>query len=221
MATLYYGDGNATIEGSEIRIVHIRYRGAIEIDKTANDNFALSANNSHIIIFPIGNTGFLNDLFSYTGELNITSVTAIGISGQVSVVIKRVMDYSELLNTKSEDLTTNSENLSAGHKYKAKVNKTRLVQKTINNRHTGSHDGDLYKADGTLYNGGFHLHIESGKAMTGVEHSKLSEDLYIIRIRDNKLVPTGEIDRTRRIKTIKTTPSASRGMGGGSGGGGY
>ena len=51
---LYYGNGEVTIEGSEIRGVEIRYRGKISVEKTAGDNFALIHNNNGIIIFPIG-----------------------------------------------------------------------------------------------------------------------------------------------------------------------
>ena len=62
-ANLYYGNGECTIEGTEIRGVEIRYSGSIYIKKTANDNFALISNDSGIIIFPIGE-GFLNNLFT-------------------------------------------------------------------------------------------------------------------------------------------------------------
>ena len=54
MATLYYGNGECTIEGGEaIRGVQINYSGAIAITQTANNNYTTIANNDKIIIFPI------------------------------------------------------------------------------------------------------------------------------------------------------------------------
>ena len=41
MAKLYYGSGNCSIEGSEIRGVEIRYRGAIEIEDKTSDSFVV------------------------------------------------------------------------------------------------------------------------------------------------------------------------------------
>ena len=75
MAKLYYGNGECTIEGSEIRGVEIRYRGYIKTEKTANDNFVMLHRNNAIIIFPLGE-GYLNELFNYSGTLKINSVIA-------------------------------------------------------------------------------------------------------------------------------------------------
>ena len=74
MAKLYYGNGNCTIEGSEIRGVEIRYRGAIEIEDKTSDSFVITHQNNGILIFPIGE-GTLNELFDYVGEFKIISVT--------------------------------------------------------------------------------------------------------------------------------------------------
>ena len=66
MVKIYYGNGECTIEGSEIRAVQIKYSGSIGVEKTANDNFAMLHNNNGIIIFPIGE-GYLSELFNYNG----------------------------------------------------------------------------------------------------------------------------------------------------------
>ena len=50
MTKLFYGNGIATIEGSDIRGVQIKYRGAISIKQTANNNFAITANENKIIM---------------------------------------------------------------------------------------------------------------------------------------------------------------------------
>ena len=55
MAKLYYGNGQCTIEGN-VRGVHIKFRGAIEIEDKTSDSFAIVQQNNGIMIFPIGNT---------------------------------------------------------------------------------------------------------------------------------------------------------------------
>ena len=115
MGKLYYGSGECTLENSSIRAVLIRYIGSIKIlDKTSN-SFMLKQKNNKIMIFPIGK-GFLDELFEYSGSLNITSVSAINSNHErINIVAKKVMDFAELLNTKAEDLTTVSEKLNSSY----------------------------------------------------------------------------------------------------------
>ena len=209
---LYYGDGNCTIEGTEIRGVQIRYRGAIEITKTCGDNAILMEKNNGIIIFIFGE-GYLNDLFSYVGDFKVISVIVAGKNGEnVSTSIKRVMDYSELMDSKAEDLTTKSEDLSAGYVHKRKVTRTTVNEKYLKNQHT---DGQYFFKDGTSYSGAYHIHLDSLKAMTGGEHSDKSVDLYIKQ--KDKIMKTGIDVKKRATRTTRTTRRTS----GGTGGGGY
>ena len=101
MAKLYYGNGSCTIEGSDIRGVEIRYRGAIEIEDKTSDSFVISHQGNGILIFPIGE-GTLNELFDYNGEFRILSViVADNNAAKVPTSIHRMMDYTELLETKA------------------------------------------------------------------------------------------------------------------------
>ena len=205
MAKLYYGGGNCTIEGSDIRGVEIRYRGAIEIkDKTSN-SFVIAYQKNGIMIFPVGE-GTLNDLFDYTGEFRILSViVADSNAKRVSTTIHRVMDYSELLTGNSEDMTTNSEDLSATYVSGKKVAKTLLNQPNLNNQHTSGHDGELYLLDGSLWQGYFHVHLADNNAMTGKEHTEDSQDLYYADNKPTKnpsLVPYNVIIRNRKRKRV-------------------
>ena len=179
MAKLYYGNGNCSIEGSEdIRGVEIRYRGAIEIEDKTSDSFAITHQKNGIMIFPIGE-GTLNDLFEYTGEFKIISViVADNNAEKVATSIHRVMDYTELLTSNSEDMTTKSEDLSVTYVSGSRVGKTSLKQPNLNNRNTSEYDGNLYLKDGTLYEGFFHIHLSDGSAMTEKDHSEYSQDLY-------------------------------------------
>ena len=217
MATLYYGSGDCTIEGTEIRGVQINYRGRLEINKTANNNFALIEGNNKIIIFPVGE-GYLNNLFKYRGEFKVLSVTVAGKSGErIQTSIKRVMDYSELLESNAEDLTVKAEDISAGHISGGTVSKPRLLRKTIDN--LNSANMNLFLKDGTPYSGSFHIHIENAMAMSGATHSKDSQELYIKKIETGKLASTKftPVERkttTRRSATGKA-PTTQKTSGGG------
>ena len=199
---LYYGNGSCTIEGSA-RGVEIRYRGAIVIEDKTSDSFAIAHQNNGILIFPIGE-GTLNDLFDYTGELKIISVIVADNNGEKApTTIHRVMDYTELLNTNSEDMTTKSEDLSSTYVSGRKVAKTLLKQPYINNQHTSKQDGELYLQDGTLYSGSFHIHLADNAAMTGNEHTEDSQDLYFSTGKPTKnpnLVPYATIEQNKKRK---------------------
>ena len=205
MAKLYYGNGSYTIEGSDIRGVEIRYRGAIEIEDKTSDSFVISYQKNGIMVFPVGE-GTLNDLFDYTGEFRILSViVADSNAKRVSTTIHRVMDYSELLTGNSEDMTTNSEDLSTTYTHGSKVAKTLLNQPNLNNQHTSGHDGALYLSDGSLWQGDFHVHLSNNNAMTGKEHSEDSQDLHYADNKPTKnpsLVPYNVIIRNRKRKRV-------------------
>jgi len=186
MANLIYGSGYCNIEGHhEVRGVQIAYRGAVQIINV-NENFHIIASNKKIIIFPLGE-GFLTELFTYKGEIRITSVLVSDNNGEkVPTGIKRIMDYSQLMDTKSQDLTTKSQHLNAGYKYKGKVMKTTVVDNIIKDQHS---NGELYLSNGDAYSGAYHVHPD-GKAMTGSEHSELSQDLYTLN------ATTGRLEKT-------------------------
>ena len=213
MAKLYYGGGNCTIEGSDIRGVEIRYRGAIEIDDKTSDSFVITQQKNGIMVFPIGK-GTLNDLFDYTGEFKIISVIVADINGEkVSTSINRVMDYTELLNTNAEDMTTKSEDLSVTYVSGSKVVKTLLKQPNLKNHHTSNYNTELYLQDGTKYDGYYHIHLKDNAAMTGREHTEDSQDLYFNNGKPTKnpsLVPYGTIEQIKRRNTARIKSRRSR-----------
>ena len=213
MAKLYYGGGSTTIEGSDIRGVEIRYRGAIEIDDKTSDSFVITQQKNGIMVFPIGK-GTLNDLFDYTGEFKITSVIVADINGEkVSTSINRVMDYVELLNTNAEDMTTKSEDLSVTYISGSKVAKTLLKQPNLKNQHTSNYNTELYLQDGAKYDGYYHIHLADNTAMTGREHTEDSQDLYFKNrkpTKNPKLVPYGAIEQKKRRKAAKLKSRQSR-----------
>ena len=199
---LYYGNGSTTIEGSDIRGVEIRYRGVIEIEDKTSDSFVIAQQKNGIMIFPIGD-GVLNDLFYYTGEFRIISVIVADNNGEkVSTTIHRVMDYSELLNTNAEDMTTKSEDLSSTYVSGMKVAKTLLKQPNLNNQHTSTNNAELYLSDGKLWQGSYHIHLADNAAMTGNEHTEESQDLYYSTGKPtrNTGVPYGAVEQQKQRK---------------------
>ena len=74
----------------------------------------------------------LNELFEYIGEFKILSVKSVNEQGEKeSTTIHRVMDYSELLNTNAEDLTTKSEDLKVTYMHDRKIRKTAILPKSL------------------------------------------------------------------------------------------
>ena len=213
MAKLYYGNGNCSIEGSDIKGVQITYSGAVEIDDKTSDAFVINHQKNGIMIFPIGE-GTLNELFSYAGELKILSVIVADTDAKkLSTSIHRVMDYTELLTTNAEDMTTISEDLSATYVSGYKVAKTSLKQPNINNQHTSKQNTELYLEDNTLYDGYFHIHLSDNAAMTGKEHSEDSQDLYFNNGKPTKnpsLVPYATVKYNRKQKLKKRKQKALR-----------
>ena len=213
MAKLYYGNGNCTIEGSDIRGVQIRYRGAIEIEDKTSDSFVIAQQKQGIVVFPVGE-GVLNELFDYRGEFRITSVIVADNNAEIiPTTIHRVMDYTELLNTNAEDMTTKSEDLSSTYTSGGRVSKTRLKQPNLNNQHTSDYDTELYLQDGTKYDGYYHIHLADNSAMTGRKHSEDSQDLYFNHGKPTKnpsLVPYGSIEQIKRRNASKMKSRRSR-----------
>ena len=193
MSNLYYGGGQCSIEGSEIRSVQLGHSGSVEITKTTSDSFQIAANNRMIIIFPIGE-GFLTDLFTYRGYLKILSILALDKNGnEVPTTINPIMNYSELMDSTSESMTTNSESMNAGYDHGPKILKTVVKDNIIKNQHS---DGKLYLEDGSPYVGLYHVHVRDSHAMTGAEHSEESKDLFIQKTKGKKIVKTGTPIRT-------------------------
>ena len=195
MTTLYYGNGNCTLEGSDIRAIQIRYKGTIEITDKTSASFAIAASDNVIVVFPIG-IGTLNELFDYKGNFKIISAQAANSNaGRVAIVVRKVMDYSELLGT-SESLTTKSEDLRAGYKYGKGITKTSIIKKIIPNLHTSNYK-ELYLEDGNIYVGDMHIHLEKGMGiMTGSTHTRESRNLYYNR--KDKLIATKNFKPKKR-----------------------
>ena len=131
MATLYYGGGDCTVEGNISSLI-IYYRGAIVIDSKLPDGYTIELETGKLIINPSERVHNLNDLFEYLGEFRVLSVTANNLEGEKeSISIKRVMDYSELLNTNAEDLTVKSEDLKVTYMQGRRFRKTAILPKSL------------------------------------------------------------------------------------------
>ena len=176
---IFYGNGECEVQGEDIVYCELRVKYPIEIDDKSPDGFIIKAKNNKIIIakFFKDKDNQLKEMFNYVGELNIVSASVINKNGDVShPVIKRVMDYTELLNTNAEDMTTLSENLKSTHVHGGRISKMKLMQPYLENLAT-EHE-HYYLQDGSTYSGSFHIHHEDGRYMTGRTHTEESLDLY-------------------------------------------
>ena len=82
MNYLYYGNGQCTVEGLQIRGIEIRYSGNVRIESTAGENFFAFNLNQAILIIPAGGkSGYLTDLFKYSGDLKINSIIVANDDG--------------------------------------------------------------------------------------------------------------------------------------------
>ena len=192
LAKLYYGNGEVTIEGSEIKGVQIKYNGSIKVEKTAGDNFVMVHNHNGIIFFPLGE-GYLSELFNYGGTLKITSLIVADKNGNsMPSSIKRVMDYSELIDSTAETMTNKVEELSVG--YGSTNKKIIETPQMIENLNTADKSTPFYLLNGEEYTGYYHIHLTDAACMTGRVHDDNSQLLYFRQIKDgkilNNLIPT-------------------------------
>ena len=206
---LIYGNGNCSISSYEdIRGIEIRYKGVVSITDKTPEGFNILIGKNKILIFPLGQ-GNLTELFDYQGEFRVISVLVAGKDGnQVPTSIKRVMDYAELLETKAEDMTTNSEKLNATYKYANKVKKTSIDAKIMPNLNTNNYKLTLFRKDGSEYTGKFHIHKADNKIMTGEKHSEVSEELFYKKQGSEKL---SDIKTTRTSTSVSTTSKTTSG----------
>jgi hypothetical protein len=124
MASLYYGNGNCSVEG-DIRAIQINFTGAIEITDKTTDSFVVTAKNNKVIFYPLG-AGILTDLFDYVGEFRIISVRAVDSNADfISVTVNQQNDYMQNINTNAEDATINIEDMDNTY------TKDRIVSNTI------------------------------------------------------------------------------------------
>ena len=183
MLKLLYGNGNVSLIGPyNIRGLEMIINGNIEIDDQTPSGFAITYKNKKIIIYPVTSKDYLSNLFNYRGSLKVESILVVNDEmKRVPCQIKRVMDFAELLNTTSENITLNSEDLKTGYVHKNRLNRTTILQHTIDNLNTSLYPKTQFKlTNGDIYNGPFHVHhVGEIKAMTGAAHSSESKHLDV------------------------------------------
>ena len=129
MADFYYGGGDCSIQGN-ISSLTINYQGAITIISKLPDSYVINLEAGKLVIEALSNPQYLSELFIYLGYFNVLSVTAYNLEGdREPITIKRVMDYTELLDTNAEDLTVKSEDLNVTYKQGRTFDKTVVLPK--------------------------------------------------------------------------------------------
>ena len=175
MNKLYYGNGECTIEGS-VRGVEIYYSGGIIIERPKNDGFVLKVSQRKILIFPFNTKNTLKNLFTYRGTLRISRVKAVDMEGQKTpCLIKAVLDLTEHIDSKSEDMTIKTEDLKTSYQYEIYTGSTVVLYGVIENLNTSDLKRNLYLGE-EIYKGAYHQHY-SGRIMSGAIHTKDSRRL--------------------------------------------
>ena len=129
MADFYYGGGDCSIQGN-ISSLTINYQGAITIISKLHDSYVINLEAGKLVIEALSNPQYLSELFIYLGYFKVLSVTAYNLEGdREPITIKRVMDYTELLDTNAEDLTVKSEDLNVTYKQGRTFDKTVVLPK--------------------------------------------------------------------------------------------
>ena len=117
MSKIYYGNGECELEAIDAVFCEIKVKYPIEItDKTPYEFALLTRSGSNKIIIGRIRKGdsTLKELFNYKGDLIITKAVIINKNrDRIRCTLQKVMDYSELLESNSEDLTIKSEDLKA------------------------------------------------------------------------------------------------------------
>ena len=212
MNKLYYGNGNCSITGENIIGVEINFKGTVSIDDKTPNNYALMQKKNKIIIFPYGEVENLSNLFDYQGEFKIISlIVADRNAERVSVSIQRVLDYSEFINSNSEDMTTKSEDLKQSFISKRVISKPGVNKKFIEKLHTDN-NVEVYKKSGLLYEGEFKISLEDGRTRTPD-----GEELYykaygkLLSTKDDGKPPANILRRKAKLKREANNITRRRG----------
>lgn len=185
---LYYGNGICELDANDIILCIITIKYPIEIEDTTPYDFLLDVKKNKIIImkFRPGEIGILKQLFKYIGDLSIVEAKVYDSSGEYSCIIKRVMDYAELISGKAEEINTNAEDLKITRRHIKPVNKIKLLKTIVPDLKCKL--GKFYLSDGLPYEGMYHQHLDSGMYMTESNHIENSKILYFKDVVDGKVI---------------------------------
>tara|TARA_Y100000593_G_scaffold17787_1_gene35494 strand:+ start:5507 stop:6109 length:603 start_codon:yes stop_codon:yes gene_type:complete len=195
LVKIYYGQGKCSLETDEdIALLQINFSGAIHITDKTPSNFAImqgKKNISRLLIFKVSNGGELSDLFEYKGYFKINRAIAVNHSlSKFNCRIQSLLETADLMSTKSEDISTKSEETGLSHTYKRPVSETKINNNIINNLNS---NGNLYDFLGNEYSGKYHIHLNTLELMTGATHTKDSKQLFTkkskSKIKRNKINP--------------------------------
>ena len=122
------------------------------------------------------------------------------------------MDYTELLTTNAEDMTTKSEDLSSTYQSKKKADIQYVEKEYLENLHTSAWDLALYFDNRKEYSGYFHINLKDGSVYQGNVHSDKSRALYYRQAIGNKLIKIGTkyLDTPAYKKHFKTELSRKK-----------
>ena len=203
---IYYGDGTCYIDGNDILGVALSYAGNGVVETMFTNERLILQGVRRITVVSLDGSPLTN-LFSYSGTLKIQSAEVSTLEGLVNTTLNRIDNYSELINSNAEDITTISEKLTTKGTSGIGAAPKTITYPVFENAKTENHDGKLYLENGQLYSGNFHIHTKDGSAMTGSRHTPKSQLLYTKLYIDgnfkDRFVPTTAAEAHKVLKAEK------------------
>ena len=202
MNKFYYGSGKCYIDSKNVRAIEIKCRNSLVVKDMTSNSFCLINRNKKIIIFPL-NSGYLTDLFEYSGNLYVEKINAVDSNYEyIDLKICKITDYPEYIQTNIEQSNDKIEDL----KKSMYSGKQITAIKTLNSLHTKKENCTFFLENGDLYEGYFHIHLENNMVMTEKFHTENSKVLYYSNLKatkNNILIPVEALRKKHIVNNSK------------------
>ena len=176
-----------------IGAIDIYYSGKMYAESMLPDDWQVFEKKGRILCVSFGNS-FPELLFQYSGLINIVGGKVVDkdLKSHPITIAVSDFDYWENIMGEFDSDTTRWSDYSKVHTRQSGLLATSITRKALTTK-----PDEFYYADGSSYYGDYHQHGD-GQAMTGLEHTDESVEIY--RKDDN-----GEIFNPRKRQTKRDT----------------
>ena len=176
MVNLYHRKNEIAIDFKGIQniaAIQIEYKGRMQGESQLESDWIMALGKSKILCVSLG-TSIPELLLNYVGKIEIQGGKVIDRSlnsYSINVLVEDI-DFWERFNVPFDKNTQYWDGLGSNHQF----NKSIIHSSVVKNNLISNID-EFYFADGTPFNGEYHLHGD-GQAMTGGVHAEDSEMIY-------------------------------------------
>ncbi len=195
---IYYGDGKVDVNYSgKITAFEIKYLGKFSGECTFPEGWVIGNNKNKIIGVFIGEV-YINELFSYSGEIIIKSCKLITLNQDIIKLrpVQRGVDFWEYQRVNIENFNSNPENFNNN----GKVGRSSYGKSSLKHIGLQTKPDEFFYINGESYFGKYHVH-GNGQAMTGEKHTNESKNIYR---KNNK----GLLPKEKRRPSVSVRPSS-------------